>query len=553
MPSSAIPPIDGAAALRQPLRRRTLLTGLAGVAAAVPLGGVLAETLAGTAAAAGSGYWHTSGRNILDSAGNPVRIAGVNWFGFETSNNVAHGLWARDYKDMLNQMASLRYNTIRVPYSDDIFKPGAAANSINFFQMNADLQGLTPLQILDKIVNYAGSIGLRIILDRHRPDASGQTALWYTSSVPESTWITNMQALAARYKGNPTVVGIDLHNEPHDPATWGSGDTTTDWRLAAQRAGNAILSENSSLLIFVEGIQTFNGVSDWWGGNLMGVANFPVQLNVANRVVYSPHEYATSVADQPWFHDSTFPNNMPGLWDQKWGYIFNNSTAPVWIGEFGTTLQATVDQQWLAKLVTYMRTGTDSFHWTFWSWNPDSGDTGGILLDDWKSVNTTKDGDLAGIKSSLFDPVGTPVSIPPTTGGPPSSRPPSTPPSNPPSSRPPSSPPPSSAPPSSPATGGTGTATLHVDNDWGAGFTATVTVTNTSTRATTAWRVTWAFPGNQTITNSWNAQVTQTGASVTANNLSYNGSLAPGASTMFGMQASYSGTNTLPTLSVTLT
>jgi endoglucanase len=200
-----------------------------------------------------------------------------------------------------------------------------------------------------------------------------------------------------------------------------------------------------------------------------------------------------------------------------------------------------------------MRTGTDSFHWTFWSWNPDSGDTGGILLDDWKSVNTTKDGDLAGIKSSLFDPVGTPVSIPPTTGGPPSSRPPSTPPSNPPSSRPPSSPPPSSAPPSSPATGGTGTATLHVDNDWGAGFTATVTVTNTSTRATTAWRVTWAFPGNQTITNSWNAQVTQTGASVTANNLSYNGSLAPGASTTFGMQASYSGTNTLPTLSVTLT
>src|SRR5262249_9112342 len=32
--------------------------------------------------AAGTGYWHTSGRQILDSAGTPVRIAGINWFGF---------------------------------------------------------------------------------------------------------------------------------------------------------------------------------------------------------------------------------------------------------------------------------------------------------------------------------------------------------------------------------------------------------------------------------------------------------------------------------------
>ena len=52
---------------------------------------------------------------------------------------------------------------------------------------------------------------------------------------------------------------MDLHNEPHDPACWGCGDTTIDWRLAAERAGNAVLGVNPNLLIFVEGIQTFNG------------------------------------------------------------------------------------------------------------------------------------------------------------------------------------------------------------------------------------------------------------------------------------------------------
>ena len=40
--------------------------------------------------AAGAGYWHTSGRQILDSSNTPVRIAGINWFGFETNNYVVH-------------------------------------------------------------------------------------------------------------------------------------------------------------------------------------------------------------------------------------------------------------------------------------------------------------------------------------------------------------------------------------------------------------------------------------------------------------------------------
>nr|AGI55997.1 CBM1(TrCel6A)-AcGH5 fusion [synthetic construct] len=364
----------------------------------------------GPTQSSGGGYWHTSGREILDANNVPVRIAGINWFGFETCNYVVHGLWSRDYRSMLDQIKSLGYNTIRLPYSDDILKPGTMPNSINFYQMNQDLQGLTSLQVMDKIVAYAGQIGLRIILDRHRPDCSGQSALWYTSSVSEATWISDLQALAQRYKGNPTVVGFDLHNEPHDPACWGCGDPSIDWRLAAERAGNAVLSVNPNLLIFVEGVQSYNGDSYWWGGNLQGAGQYPVVLNVPNRLVYSAHDYATSVYPQTWFSDPTFPNNMPGIWNKNWGYLFNQNIAPVWLGEFGTTLQSTTDQTWLKTLVQYLRPtaqyGADSFQWTFWSWNPDSGDTGGILKDDWQTVDTVKDGYLAPIKSSIFDPVG---------------------------------------------------------------------------------------------------------------------------------------------------
>src|SRR6266566_8855845 len=82
------------------------------LAAAVAVALLASTATAGPARAAttlGAGYWHTSGRQILDSANQPVRIAGVNWFGFETNNDVAHGLWSRDYKSMIDQMKSLGY------------------------------------------------------------------------------------------------------------------------------------------------------------------------------------------------------------------------------------------------------------------------------------------------------------------------------------------------------------------------------------------------------------------------------------------------------------
>ena len=61
--------------------------------------------------------------------------------------------------------------------------------------------------------------------------------------------------LATRYKNQTNVIGADLKNEPHGRASWGTNDEATDWRLAAQRAGNAILAINPNWLIVVEGVE----------------------------------------------------------------------------------------------------------------------------------------------------------------------------------------------------------------------------------------------------------------------------------------------------------
>lgn len=105
----------------------------------------------------------------------------------------------------------------------------------------------------------------------------------------------------------------------------------------------------------------------------------------------------------------------------------------------------------------------------------------------------------------------------------------------------------SPSPSASPSTGGAGcTATYQVVSQWAGGFQGTVTVTNASTASAAAWTATFAFANGQQVTQSWNAALTQSGATVTAHNTAYNGSLAAGASTSFGFLATWATTNTQP-------
>jgi endoglucanase len=462
----------------------------------------------------GEGYWRTSGKRILDANGQQVRIAGVNWFGLETSTFAPHGLWVRNYKDMLDQIKSLGFNTVRLPYSNQLFDPGSQPNGINF-ELNQDLIGLTGLEIIDRVVSHAGKIGLKIILDRHRPDASAQSPLWYTAEYPETRWIADWKMLAARYKGDPTVIGVDLHNEPRGAACWGCGEQSLDWRLAAQRAGNAILETNPNLLIIVEGIELYENAYYWWGGNLKGVSTAPVLLNVANRVVYSAHDYPASLFQQTWFNHPDYPSNLPGVWDDYWGFIPKTNIAPLLMGEFGSRLETESDSKWLNALISYLGTGSDGIHWVFWSWNPNSEDTHGLLTSDWITVDTKKFNRLKPLLPAAAEPALTPA---PAT---------------------PSSP---TTPTENPSPGKFCTATFRIFSDWQSGFVADVHVTNDGAGPIDGWTVTWSVAGDQKVRDVWNARLMHSGAKVSVTDAGWNAKLPQRTATYFGLVADYTGT-----------
>ena len=377
------------------------------------------EVVEGTTGNVTSGHLATQGNQIVDENGQSVRLAGVNWFGFETTNFVPHGLWSRGYIEMMQQMKAEGFNTIRLPYSDELFEAGSTPNGIDFSQ-NPDLEGLSGLEIMDRIVAQADELGMRVILDHHRSEAgnsANESGLWYSPEYPESVWIENLTMLADRYADSRSVVGIDLHNEPHGPATWGDG-SVNDWRLAAERAGNAVLATNPDLLIIVEGVESASSGSYWWGGNLSNAGDAPVRLDVENRLVYSAHDYPASVYQQSYFNDPAYPENLPEIWNDNWGYLFRDGIAPVLLGEFGSKLETQSDQQWFDSMIEYLEgdldgdgqndleSGQQGISWTYWSWNPNSGDTGGILTDDWQTVHQNKVDGLETLQSDFADAAG---------------------------------------------------------------------------------------------------------------------------------------------------
>jgi non-reducing end alpha-L-arabinofuranosidase len=85
-----------------------------------------------------------------------------------------------------------------------------------------------------------------------------------------------------------------------------------------------------------------------------------------------------------------------------------------------------------------------------------------------------------------------------------------------------------------------------VTNQWTGGFGATVSITNLGD-AMDGWRLTWSFGAGQSITQLWSGSLSQSGSQVSVSNAAYNASIATGASTSFGFNGSWTGSNPVPT------
>lgn len=336
----------------------------------------------------------TSRAKIIDATGKTVVLRGISWFGMETETHLPHGLWTRGYKETLRHIREWGFNLIRLPFSLQALRSNKISGIDYNKGSNRDFMGKTPLEAMDLVIAEAQRNQLMILLDFHRLNDREIPELWYDKHYSEKDWIDTWRMLALRYRKQGNVIGADLKNEPHGRASWGTGNLKTDWRLAAERAGNAIHKVNPNWLIVVEGIeknvpgQKLPG--HWWGGNLEGVRKFPVRLARPNKLVYSPHEYGQGVHNALWFHEANFPKNLYQRWEQGFYYIAREGIAPVLVGEFGGRKVDSKSKEgiWQRQFVDFIKQKELGF--IYWCWNPNGGDTGGLVKDDWKTDEAGK-------------------------------------------------------------------------------------------------------------------------------------------------------------------
>ena len=113
------------------------------------------------------------------------------------------------------------------------------------------------------------------------------------------------------------------------------------------------------------------------GENLEGVTQAPINIIDNSKLIYSPHVYGPSVSAQSYFSDPNFPNNMPAIWDTHFGYVKGLTGRAIVVGEWGGHYTSS-DLTWQNAFASYISTNLNGFF--YWCVNPNSGDTGGLLL-----------------------------------------------------------------------------------------------------------------------------------------------------------------------------
>lgn len=89
--------------------------------------------------------------------------------------------------------------------------------------------------------------------------------------------------------------------------------------------------------------------------------------------------------------------------------------------------------------------------------------------------------------------------------------------------------------------------TYTKQSEWQGGFTAAISISNTGLVADNGWKLTFTFGGDQKVGVVWGATASQSGQAVTLANLSWDATIAPGATlTGVGMTGTWTASDAPP-------
>ena len=296
---------------------------------------------------------HVSGNQILNAAGQPVRLRGVNRTSGEYACIQNWGIFEGPVTDQAIQaMLSWKINAVRIPLNEDCW-------------LNVNTSGINPAYVgtsyRNAVIDYVTRLtaaGIAVILDLHwaapgTQKATGQIPMADRDHAP-AFWTS----VASTFKTNTAVI-FDLFNEPYPDdnrdttAAWlclrdGSNGAGTCPHVGYTAAGmqellNAVRSTGATNLVMVAGVAYTGVLSRWMEYRPTDPLNPP---NVAASVhIYPPGSQCSTVT----------------CWNQQLAPIA--AQYPIIVGETGQTNCA---NDRIDTVIDWMEARQQ--HYLVWAW-----------------------------------------------------------------------------------------------------------------------------------------------------------------------------------------
>ena len=444
---------------------------------------------------------HVVGNQLEDGSGHRIVPHGVDRMGSEYAclSNGASTFDGPVDQASVSAMLTWGVTIVRVPLNEDCWL------GIN----GEPADGTTVAQYRQDIINYVNLLnanGLIVILDLHwtapgTQIASGQMAMPDADHAP-AFWTS----VASTFKSNTSVL-FDLFNEPF----------TTSWSCWLNGSTAAQANPCTDVNFAVAGMQTLvNAVRATGATNPLMLGGLAYSNDLSQWLQYEPTDPDHNLIASVHIYNFNACSNV-SCWNAQIAPVA--AKVPVLAGEIGENDCA---HGFIDTLMPWL--DSSGIGYLAWTWSPYSCTATPALITDYTGTPTAYG---VGFKNHLLALAGsTPTPVPTT--------------------QPTATPGATVTPSPTPAPAG-GCKVSYSVNQWSGGFTANMTITNTSSTTLNGWTLVFTFPGSQTVTQGWNGIYSQQGSKVTVVNASYNATLAPGASASPGFNGAWTGSNPSPT------
>ena len=333
--------------------------GRVALALAVALGAV-GPAFFGRTATAATVAVRVQGNQLIDGAGNPLRLLGVDRSGSEYACVDGFGIFdGPSDATSIAAIASWHTNALRLPLNEDCW---LGVNGVDPALGGANYQAA-----IGQYVSTLHGAGLAVILELHlnAPGATKATTQQVMADADHSPAFWS--SVATFFRSDPGVV-FDLYNEPHDIswACWRDGCTTAaGWQAAGmQSLVNAVRSTGATQAIMLGGLGFSSDLSQW--------------------LAFEPADPAGQLAAS--FHTYNFSGcNTQSCWDGTVAPVA--MSVPVVTGEIGEDDCAT------GYITPYMAwADTHGISYLGWTWDSGGGWTctgGPTLITSYDGTPTT--------------------------------------------------------------------------------------------------------------------------------------------------------------------